>query len=96
VYILENLYQDIDTTTLFDIFPTGGETGTIKKWYAGNPSYVFAKTGTLSNNHCLSGYVRTNSGKVLIFTFMNNHYVGSSSTYKKEMQRVLEWIRDNH
>lgn len=96
VYILENLYQNIDTTTLFDIFPTGGETGTIKKWYAGNPSYVFAKTGTLSNNHCLSGYVRTNSGKVLIFTFMNNHYVGSSSTYKKEMQRVLEWIRDNH
>ena len=96
VYVLEDLYQNIDTTTLFDIFPTGGETGTIRKWYAGNPSYVFAKTGTLSNNHCLSGYIRTKSGKVLIFTFMNNHYVGSSSTYKKEMQRVLEWIRDNH
>lgn len=93
VYVLNDLYQNTDTTTLFNIFPTGGKTGTLKKWYAGNPPYVFAKTGTLSNNHCLSGYIRTKSGKVLIFTFMNNHYVGSSSTYKTEMQRVLEWIR---
>ncbi len=95
VYALEEMYQNIDTTTLFDIFPTGGKTGTLRKWYAGNPPYVHAKTGTLSNNHCLSGYVKTNSGKVLIFSFMNNHYVGSSSPYKQEMQRTLEWIRDN-
>ena len=95
VYVLNEMYQHIDTTTLFDIFPTGGKTGTLKKWYPGNPPYVHAKTGTLSNNHCLSGYVKTNSGKVLIFSFMNNHYVGSSSPYKREMQRTLEWIRDN-
>jgi D-alanyl-D-alanine carboxypeptidase/D-alanyl-D-alanine-endopeptidase (penicillin-binding protein 4) len=96
VHVLNNLYQDIDIATLFTIFPTGGKSGTIKNLYAGNPPYVFAKTGTISNNHCLSGYIRTNSGKVLIFSFMNNHYVGSSSVYKAEMQRVLEWIRDNN
>lgn len=96
IYVLNELYQQSDTTTLFNIFPAGGKTGTLKNWYAGNPPYVFAKTGTLSNNHCLSGYIRTKSGKVLIFTFMNNHYLGSSSTYKTEMQRVLEWIRDNY
>lgn len=96
VHVLNNLYQNTDTTTLFTIFPTGGKSGTIKNNYAGNPPYVFAKTGTISNNHCLSGYIRTNSGKVLIFTFMNNHYADSSSVYKAEMQRVLEWIRDNY
>jgi D-alanyl-D-alanine carboxypeptidase/D-alanyl-D-alanine-endopeptidase (penicillin-binding protein 4) len=96
VHVLNNLYQNIDTATLFTIFPTGGKSGTIKNLYAGNPPYVFAKTGTISNNHCLSGYIRTNSGKVLIFSFMNNHYVGSSSVYKAEMKRILEWIRDNN
>ncbi len=95
VYVLDEMYGNMDTTALFDIFPTGGKTGTLKKWYPGNPPYVHAKTGTLSNNHCLSGYVKTNSGKVLIFSFMNNHYVGSSTPYKQEMQRTLEWIRDN-
>lgn len=96
VGVLNNLYQNIDTTTLFTIFPTGGKSGTIKNNYSGTPPYVFAKTGTLSNNHCLSGYIRTNSGKILIFSFMNNHYVDSSSVYKAEMQRILEWIRDNY
>lgn len=95
VYALTEMYEKMDTTTLFDIFPTGGKTGTIKKWYGGTYPYVHAKTGTMSNNHCLSGYVKTNSGKVLIFSFMNNHYVGSSSPYKREMQQTLEWIRDN-
>ncbi len=94
IFVLNEIYQNTDTTTLFDIFPTGGQSGTIKKWYPGN--YVFAKTGTLSNNHCLSGYVRTNSGKILIFTFMNNHYIGSSTAVKQEMQRTLEFIRDNY
>ncbi|MFK7945983.1 MAG: D-alanyl-D-alanine carboxypeptidase [Saprospiraceae bacterium] len=94
IYVLNDMYQNVDTTILFSVFPTGGKSGTIKKWYPGN--YVFAKTGTLSNNHCLSGYIRTNSGKVLIFTFMNNHYIGSSTTVKQEMQRTLEFIRDNY
>ncbi len=95
VYVLNELYQDINTETLFTIFPSGGKTGNLKNSYAGNPPYVFAKTGTLTNNHCLSGYIKTNSGKILIFSFMNNHYTGTSAPYKAEMQRILEWIRDN-
>src|SRR5699024_940314 len=44
---------------LFELLPAGGERGTIEHWYAardGGPPYIFAKTGTLSNNHNLSGY----------------------------------------
>lgn len=94
VSVLNRIYQQVDWADIEAIFPTGGVSGTIKTWYHGNPPYVFAKTGTLSNNHCLSGYLRTNSGKVLIFSFMNNHYLRPVSEVKKEMQLVLEAVRD--
>lgn len=88
----------ISDKALFHLLPAGGERGTISGWYADRdegPPYVFAKTGTLSNNHCLSGYIITKSGKKMIFSFMNNHYVSSSSVVKEEMDKVLWYIRGN-
>lgn len=84
---------------LFDLLPAGGERGTISSWYShreDGPPYVFAKTGTLSNNHCLSGYIITSSGKKLLFSFMNNHYVSSSSVVKEEMEKALWYIHQKH
>jgi serine-type D-Ala-D-Ala carboxypeptidase/endopeptidase (penicillin-binding protein 4) len=97
VSVLEKLYLEYPSERLFKIFPAGGVSGTIKELYAGKDGkpYVFAKTGTLSNNHCLSGYVRTNKGRVLIFSFMHNHFLGSTTPIRKEMQKILEWVRDN-
>ena len=85
-----------DDQDLFNLLPAGGESGTIKNWYASPDSttpYVYAKTGTLSNNHCLSGYLITQSGKKLYFSFMNNHYITSSTIVKNEMEKVLQLIR---
>jgi serine-type D-Ala-D-Ala carboxypeptidase/endopeptidase (penicillin-binding protein 4) len=97
VKVLERLYLEQGTNRLFSIFPAGGVNGTIKDWYAGKDGkpYVFAKTGTLSNNHNLSGYIRTNKGRILIFSFMHNHYLGGATPIRREMQKVMEWIRDN-
>ncbi|MEQ8525877.1 D-alanyl-D-alanine carboxypeptidase [Gracilimonas sp.] len=88
-----------DDSLMFRHFPAGGESGTIRNWYAhreGGEPYIFAKTGTLSNNHCLSGYLVTKSGKKLIFSFMNNHYVSSSSVVKVEMEKILWFIHQNY
>jgi len=94
VHLLELIYRKVETHRLFSLLPAGGRSGTIKNWYVGEPPYVFAKTGTLGGKHCLSGFIRTHSGRILIFSFMNNNYISSSTPVKKEMQKVLEWIRD--
>ena len=98
--LLKLIDREFDNDSLlFRHLPAGGESGTIRNWYAhreGGEPYVFAKTGTLSNNHCLSGYLKTKSGKKLIFSFMNNHYVTSSSIVKTEMEKVLWFIHQNY
>lgn len=94
VSILNEIYNTLEWSYIQGVFPTGGETGTIKNWYHGNPSYIFAKTGTLSNNHCLSGFLRAKSGKIYIFSLMNNHYTRPTSEVKLEMQKFLENVRD--
>jgi len=97
VRILEKLFDEWPEERLFSIFPAGGQSGSIRNWYGnGGQPYVFAKTGTLSNRHCLSGYLKTNSGKVLIFSFMHNNFIKSSAEYKKEMQSLLKWIKQNY
>lgn len=97
VYVLNAIYRDVPKERLFNLFAVGGESGTIADWYPGNPHpYIYAKTGTLGNNHNISGYLNTKSGKTLIFSFMNNHFTNSSSDIKKQMQYVFEWVRDNY
>ena len=97
VHVLNKLYAETPKSRLLNLFATGGETGTIEDWYPGNPTpYIYAKTGTLGNNHCLSGYLITNSGKTLIFSIMNNHFRIPTSRIKEQMQQLLEWVRDTY
>lgn len=94
VSILEQIYNKEQWETIAAIFPVGGQSGTIKHWYKAEDPYVYAKTGTLSNNHCLSGYLKTKSGKTLIFSLMNNHYLRPTAEVKEEMEKLLANIRD--
>lgn len=94
--VLNKLYQKLPEERRNRIFANGGKSGTIENWYQGKEPYVFAKTGTLSNVHCLSGFIKTKKGKTLIFSFMHNNYTLSSNIMKREMQKMLEWIRDNN
>lgn len=97
VGVLDSIRKERPRSWRHAIFPAGGVSGTIQNLYSserGAP-YVFAKTGTLSNKHCLSGYLVTASGKELIFSFMHNNYVQGTAPVKKEMQQVLEYIRDH-
>ena len=99
VRLLEKIDQEFDSDEkLFELFPAGGQSGTIRNWYANRndgSSYVYAKTGTLRNNHSLSGYLTTASGRKYLFSFMNSNYISSSSVVKTEMEKILWYIYEN-
>ncbi len=95
VFILSKLYEEIPTEKLMSYFPQGGTDGTLKNSFKGQP-YLRAKSGTLSNNYCLSGYLMTKKGNLLIFSYMNNHYPGSSSERKKEMAVFFEKLHEQY
>jgi len=97
VYVLNELLEEVPKERLFQLFPAGGISGTLTDWY-GNATqpYLYAKSGSLGNNYCLSGYLLTKSDKTLIFSFMNNHFTQPSSEVKKHMETIFEEIRDRY
>lgn len=97
VGVLHKMYRKYPSEQLFDLFPAGGVSGTLKKWYADpNGPYVFAKSGTLGNNYNLSGYLRADSGKILIFSIMNNHFRSSNQDIRQQIDHTLSWIKSNY
>ena len=97
VAVLSKLLVTVPREQLFSYFPAGGVTGTLEDWYAGNPNpYIYAKSGSLGNVYCLSGYLLTKSGKTLIFSFMNNHFMHPSAEVKQQMEQIFEEIRDTY
>ena len=95
VQVLEKLYNEFPEQRLFNIFPVGGKTGTLKNRFkeTQNP-YIYAKTGTLSNVSTLSGFIKTKSGKTLIFSLMNNHVIRDLSLVKNENDKLLRMVKD--
>ncbi len=96
--VLRSLWEEQPRERLLSLFPAGGLNGTVAGWYKGKDGkpFVFAKSGSMSGVQCLSGYLLTKRGKVLIFSFMHNNFVGSGKPWKEEMARILEKIRDRY
>lgn len=97
IKLLEMIYDEVgNEKKLFDMLPAGGKTGTLRNAYPKTKQpFVFGKTGTLSGVHNQSGYVVTQKGKTLIFSFMNNNYVATTADVRKEMVRIMTFIHDN-
>lgn len=96
VKLLEKIREEVPMDKLLEMLPTGGVQGTIRNDYKAEEPYVFAKTGTLRNVIALSGFLKTKSGKILIFSFLNNNYVVPTAEIKKGMEKILITVRDSY
>lgn len=95
VYILQKLQSEFGIQRMKNILPTANE-GTLKGRFNGYENRIFAKTGSLSNNISLSGYLITNKNKQLTFSIMVNNFRADSSNVRKEIEHFLTGIIEQY
>jgi len=96
VKLWEKIYAQVPRDRLFSILAIGGRAGTIRNSYKNDPPYIYGKTGTLSNNHSLSGYLVTKKGNTLIFSFMSNNHPAPAREVRSEMEIILKSIYEKY
>jgi len=76
VHILDVMRKSPNFQLFYDALPIAGVDGTIKTRMRGTAAEnnVHAKTGSVANARSLSGYVKTASGRTLIFSMLANNW----------------------
>jgi len=89
--ILHKMYKSYSFERLQNIFPTGGEVGgTLSSNYKNLNGKIFAKTGTLSGQVALSGYLITKKGKTLIFSVLVNNHTTTAAGVRKAVEQFIQ------
>lgn len=94
VRLLEKIREKVPQERLFALLPASGRPGTLRNQFRGEAPFVFAKTGSLTGVYNLSGYLVARSGRVLIFSFMNNNFTSPTADVRREVERVLRAVRE--
>jgi D-alanyl-D-alanine carboxypeptidase/D-alanyl-D-alanine-endopeptidase (penicillin-binding protein 4) len=68
----------------------------LSSYYKTEAGFIFAKTGTLSNNCALSGYLITKKNKLLVFSLLANNYQTSATQVRKAVEEFLRGVRERY
>lgn len=97
VQVLDKLLRETDSTRLFHLIPKWNAQGTIDP---DDPlfedAFIHAKSGSMGNMYNLCGYLKTKSGKLLLFSFMNNHFRRPSSEVRQNIYSILKAIHQQY
>ena len=71
--------------------PVAGQSGTLRNMCKGQPATgrVKAKSGTLTNVMCYTGYVTATSGQKYTFAILINNYSGSYYAMRNEVEKLF-------
>lgn len=94
VYVLKKLLSDFPRARIFSLLPTGGS-GTLSR-YPDLRGRLYAKTGSLSNQAALSGYLLTRRGHTLVFSILVGNYVSSPAQLRNRMGDWLRWLVEHY
>ena len=92
--ILKSIYAKAGEKRAFEALSAGGVNGTLINQFKGDEVYVYAKTGSLSNNYCLSGFLIGNSGKRYAFSMMNNNFMLPLTNIRQEVERFITSLKN--
>jgi D-alanyl-D-alanine carboxypeptidase/D-alanyl-D-alanine-endopeptidase (penicillin-binding protein 4) len=94
VAILNKMKDEFAWDRITNILASGGS-GTLGNYYKNSSGKIYAKTGSLSNNVALSGYLITKAGNTLTFSVLVSNYTGSSTNIRRAVEKFLNYVMDN-
>jgi D-alanyl-D-alanine carboxypeptidase/D-alanyl-D-alanine-endopeptidase (penicillin-binding protein 4) len=92
VYILKKMESEFSFERICRLLPSGGA-GTLSGHFISEEPYIYAKTGSMGNISCFSGFLKTARGQWLIFSLMINNLNATSGEAKKARQSIIETLR---
>ena len=94
VHILKGMRKSENWLIWKDMFPIAGVDGTLKYRMIETPGEgnVKAKTGTMSNVRCLSGYLTTSSNEDIVFSILVNAHLLKSKDLDNVVDHILNLI----
>jgi D-alanyl-D-alanine carboxypeptidase/D-alanyl-D-alanine-endopeptidase (penicillin-binding protein 4) len=95
IWLLKKLQNEFGMERLKVLLP-GANEGTLAGLYKGYEGNIFAKTGTLSNNVALSGYLITRRNKTLLFSVLVNNHQATAASIRKQIEKFLTSIIDKY
>jgi len=95
VAVLEKIKNEFGWNRISTILSTGND-GTLSGYYKNYAGKIYAKTGTLSNNVALSGYIITNKGKQYIFSVLVNNHQASATAIRRAVEKFLTSVMDKY
>ena len=95
VWLLNKTKNEFSWERIKNTLPTGGE-GTLSSYYKTEAGFIYAKTGTLSNNCALSGYLITKKNKMLIFSVLVNNYPGGATPVRRAVEKFIKQLRERY
>ncbi|MFZ1706169.1 MAG: D-alanyl-D-alanine carboxypeptidase [Saprospiraceae bacterium] len=94
VYILEQIFQNYEEKRIWNIFPSGQDDA-LKDAFEFFGETLQAKTGSMGNIFCLSGYLQGRHGKKYVFSIVVNGHTSKKSMVKNEVAKLLKAIQMN-
>jgi D-alanyl-D-alanine carboxypeptidase/D-alanyl-D-alanine-endopeptidase (penicillin-binding protein 4) len=95
VWLLQKMKNEFGLDRIRSILPTGGN-GTLSNFFKDEKGVLFAKTGTLSGQVALSGFLYTKKNRLFIFSILVNNHNGSAVAVRRSTEAFLKSIRNQY
>ena len=93
IYVMNKMNLAYGIDRMKTLFPTGGQ-GSLSNYFPSDSNYIFGKTGSMSNNTSLCGFLYTKKGKLLYYALLANNFQAPITTVRRSMERFLIQLRE--